>query len=96
MPPATPRRLSISGAVLVALGLVWWAADDLRAWLAPHVARIFQTSGIPAEAVRCTLPTEHEQMVVVLWWREGKLRHRCMFVGTRGTYGKPAAKGQTL
>jgi hypothetical protein len=73
----------------------WLAMDDLKDWLQPHVTRAFQTSGIPPSAP-CTLPTEHEQMVVVLYWRDGKLASRCMYVGARGTYSRPAPKASTL
>lgn len=80
-------------ALGIFVGLLAWAADDLHAWLAPHLARLFHMSGLsPATVAKaaCTLPTEHEQMVVILYWRDGQLRHRCAFTGSRGTYAKPA------
>lgn len=81
-----PLLVMLLAAGALAAG-VFWAIDDLKEWLQPHVDRVFQTSGIPG-AMTCTLPTEHEQLVIVLSWQQGKLRHRCMFVGSRGTYSR--------
>lgn len=76
-------------AVAIIIGLLLWAADIAAPRLVPKIASSVQTSGIPPAHEPCTLPTEHEQMVVILYWRDGKLKQRCMFVGAHGTYSKP-------
>lgn len=78
-----------------ALAMAWWGWGGLWARAQAFADRTFQTSGIPETAVSCTLPTEHEQLVIVIAWQDRKLRHRCMYVGSRGTYS-PKAKGTTL
>ncbi len=87
-PADHPRLIALLMVGAFAGGLLW-AAEDLKAWLHPLFSRIVQTSGIPA-SVRCTLPTEHERLVIVVSWQDGALKHRCMFVGSRGTYSPPA------
>ena len=76
-----PRLLALLAAGALAAG-AFWALDDLKAWLRP----LFQTSAQPGTA--CVLPTEHERLMVVFYWDDGKLRHRCSFVGSRGTYSR--------
>lgn len=87
---ADTHRLVLFAFAAALLGLALWKTDELKAWarswdwLKPTVQTFVQ----PAR-VNCTLPTEHEQMVVVFYWRDGRLAHRCMFAGSRGTYSRP-------
>lgn len=85
MRPSDSARLSVLIALGAIVALAVWAREDLKTWLQPLFKPAVQTFVQPPPAT-CSLPTEHEQMVVVFFWREGSLRHRCLFTGSRGTY----------
>lgn len=84
--------LAIAGLVGAALAIgksyIEWAADDItrdRAYALEHAAQ------------RCPVPTEHEQVHVIVTQREGRLEARCLMVGARGAYhrtpdGMPGAR----
>jgi hypothetical protein len=61
-----------------------WAMDDLRAWTRTWFAT-------PAIAGTCPPPSEHEQLHVVSYWRDGRLLSECMYVGSRGAVRQLAA-----
>lgn len=64
--------------VLVLLAV--WAMDDLRAW-----ARTW--SSAPAAAARsCPLPSELEQLHIVVRRHGGQVLTECLYVGARGSY----------
>lgn len=77
-------------AAALAIGKVYieWAADDIardRGFTLDHAAQ------------HCPVPTEHEQMHVIVTQRDGRLEARCLMVGARGAYhrtpdGMPGAR----
>jgi hypothetical protein len=51
-----------------------------------HARAVAMHREAAAALAACRLPTEHEQMHIVVTHRNGALVAQCMFVGSRGTY----------
>lgn len=83
-----PRLVALLAAGMLAAG-VFWALDDLKAWLGPFFKRTaVQTSALGD----CQAPLEGEQLLIVVTKRDGRVRvDSCMFVGSRGTYSRKGA-----
>jgi len=81
-------ELSIA-VVLVALFL--YAREDLAAWLRGALPVPVQTSAHEG----CRPPaTEHEELHLVLAWRDGRLvQAGCLYVGSQSDYVKPRRQG---
>lgn len=76
------------GVTLIALFL--YAREDLAAW-----AKSLAPETIPVSAHNGCLPpaTEHEQLHIVLAWRDGLLVFdHCLYVGSQSAYVKGARR----
>jgi len=77
----TATIIAIGLSVACALLYVHWT--EARKLEARAVAMQAQAA---AALAACRLPSEHEQMHIVVMRRNGAFVAQCMFVGTRGTY----------
>lgn len=40
----------------------------------------------------CAAPTEHERLLVVVGWNDGRLAAECVYVGSRGSYSRRSVR----
>lgn len=79
-----PEALGALGAVaLVAVLYALGGLDRILANIAPAEARAAPAA---AAIANCRMPAEHEQLHVVIAWRDAHLAAQCMYVGSTGTY----------
>jgi hypothetical protein len=84
---ATPP-LAIELAIVLGVGLaaivIYWAVPKLVDLTHPGVRASVHARALAS----CRMPTEHEQLHIVVRERDGGLISECMYVGSRGTYGR--------
>jgi hypothetical protein len=71
------------GAILLA-SIALWTVPDLAAWLHRWLPAPLQTSVQAA----CRIPSEFEQLHIIVRERDGRFVAECMYVGPRGAYSQ--------
>jgi hypothetical protein len=77
----TATLIAIGLSVACALLYVHWHQSRIE-----HARAVAMHEQAAAALAACRLPTEHEQMHIVVMQRNGAFVAQCMFVGSRGTY----------